>query len=95
MTHRHLLQKFRMHLVPGPVTLTSCQSGKGMSSSLPAQGTMGLHNQPFSGVLGLSGEDITQGEVQGLEVTGHNDELAPPGLETPTFPEFPDKSRAR
>lgn len=56
---------------------------------------MGLHNQPFSGVLGLSGEDITQGEVQGPEVTGHNDELAPPGLETPTFPEFSDKSRTR
>lgn len=33
--------------------------------------------------------------MQGPEVTGHNDELAPLGLGTPPFPEFSDKSRAR
>lgn len=49
-----------------------------LSSSLPAQGTMGLHSRPLR-------RGLTQGEVQGPEVTGHNDEAAPPGLETPTF----------
>lgn len=34
---------------------------------------------------------MTQGEVQGPDVTGPSDELAPQGLETPTFSEFSHK----